>query len=315
MKIGILGTWHVHAQDYAKLTLQHGELIGFFEREESLAQSFLDSMGVDIPRFKTRDELLSGNIDAVIVCSATEDHPGDIIAAARAKKHIFTEKVLALTPEDCKRIADAIHENGVKFTISFPHKYSATSRAIKGVCDSGELGKINYVRFRNCHSGSLYDWLPSHFYSRKQCGGGAMIDLGAHGMYLIDWILGMPSAASSTFTVADDNPKNVDRVEDNAVTVMKYPSGAIAVNETGFVSGQSPIQFEVYGEHGYVRAENDSVEKCTNATNGKIVSVALDAPLPLPIVQFLKGNAPEGCGIEEAKRLTQMMALAYATKA
>ena len=258
---------------------------------------------------------MESDAESAIVCSATCDHAEDIIRIAKAKKNIFTEKVLALKDEDCERIEAAIEENGVSLTISLFQKYIGSRLAVKNVVDSGELGKINYLRFRNCHSGSADDWLPEYFYSREQCGGGAMIDLGAHGMYLTEWILGMPISASSEFTLSCENEsvktKNADSVEDNAVTVMSFEGGAIAVNETGFVSRYSPVTFEVYGENGYVRMENDSVTKCTKATNGVVTEVPVPPSLPLPIEQFLTGNILPGCSIKEAKALTQMMTMAY----
>jgi hypothetical protein len=51
--------------------------------------------------------------------------------------------------------------------------------------------------------------------------------------------------------------------------------------------------------------------KCTAQTNGETVAVALPESLPLPIVQFLKGEILSGCGIKEAKNLTHMMVMAY----
>ena len=105
--------------------------------------------------------------------------------------------------------------------------------------------------------------------------------------------------------------KNRDRVEDNAVTVMTYPNGAIAVGETGFVSANDPVVFEVHGELGYVRMEGDRVVKQTAATAGKAVEVPACAGDPAPIVQFLTGNILPGCGMAEAKALTHMMVMAY----
>ena len=311
MKVALIGVWHVHAPDYTRHALERGEVVGFFERDDALAERYIEKMGRDIPRFSSIEELLASDIDGVIVCSASSDHTSDIIAAAKAKKNIFTEKVLALTDGDCDKIEESLNENGVSLTISLFQKYLAPRIAVKNVCDSGELGKINYLRFRNCHSGSVNDWLPDHFYSAKECGGGAMIDLGAHGMYIADWILGMPESATSTFTVSHENPRNADTVEDNAVTVMKYASGAIAINETGFVSKYSPVTLEVFGEDGYVRMENSSVVKCTLATDGKPVAVELPEAQPLPIVQFLTGDVLCGCGIKEAKNLTHLMVMAY----
>ena len=314
MKIAILGVWHVHAPDYTRRAMAQGEVIGFFERDESLAAGFAGQFP-ELTRYATVEDLLAGEAEGVIVCSATCDHTDDIIRAAKAGKHIFTEKVLALTDEECDAIARAVSESGVNFVISLFQKYIGSRKTVKAVADSGELGKINYLRFRNCHSGSSYNWLPPHFYNARECGGGAMIDLGAHGMYLTDWILGVPVAASSALTLACERADvaaiNKDRVEDNAVTVMSYANGAIAINETGFVSGCGPTVFEVHGENGYVRMENDTVVKCTGATGGKVVEVPLEASDMQPLEQFVTGNILPGCGMEEARALTHLMVMAY----
>lgn len=314
MKIAIFGVWHVHAADYTKTAMELGEVVGFYEENDALAEKFASKF--NIPRFSTPGELLKSDAEGVIVCSASSEHADDIIKIAKAGKHIFTEKVLALTDADCDRIETAVNESGVTFVISLFQKYLGSRMAVKKVASSGELGKLNYMRFRNCHSGSTKDWLPKHFYNEKECGGGAMIDLGAHGMYLTEWILGMPVKASSEFTVSCEiesvKEKNSDRVEDNAVTVMSFENGAIAVNETGFVSNYSPVTLEVFGEDGYVRMVGKRVVKCTKATDGVEVELAVEADRPSPLVQFLTGDILDGCGMKEAKALTHMMTLAYA---
>ena len=313
MKVAVCGVWHVHATDYTKEALARGEVVGFFERDDALAAAFAEKHPV--PRFGSFEELLASDAEGVIVCSATKDHKADIIRIARAGKHIFTEKVLALTDAEAAEIAAEVAKSGVFFTISLFQKYLGSRRAVYEVAKSGELGKINYLRFRNCHSGSVDDWLPRHFYNASECGGGAMIDLGAHGMYLTHWILGMPVSAKSVFTRACSGggalQKNEDGVEDSAVTVMQFADGAIAINETGFVSRISPPVFEVCGEDGYVRMEGDSVVKCSRATEGRCVAVEVSASLPIPIVQFLEQKPLGGCSMEEALALTHMMELAY----
>ena len=313
MKVAIYGVWHVHAPGYTKTAMEHGEVVGFYERNDELAEEF--ARNFQITRFATPEDLLASEAEGVIVCSASSDHAEDMIKIAKAGKHIFTEKVLALTDGECDRIEQAISESGVSFVISLFQKYLGSRRAVKEIAASGELGKLNYMRFRNCHSGSTKNWLPDHFYNAEQCGGGAMIDLGAHGMYLTEWIMGMPVKASSAFTVSCDLPevkaRNRDQVEDNAVTVMSFENGAIAVNETGFVSNYSPVVLEVFGENGFVRMEGNSVVKCTAATEGKTVEVEVKSDLPSPLVQFLTGKVLDGCSIREAKALTHMMVMAY----
>lgn len=313
MKTAIYGAWHVHAPEYTRYAKEYGEVVGVYDADAERRKAFCAELGVK--EFSTPEELLESEAEGVIVCSATSTHAEDIIKIANAKKHIFTEKVLALTDEDCLRVEEAVLKNGVKFVISMFQKYLAPQRTVKKIADSGELGKINFLRFRNCHSGAEDDWLPRHFYDREECGGGAMIDLGAHGMYLAEWILGMPDKYASAFGRACENEsaneKNSDGVEDNAVTVMTYENGCIAINETGFVSGASPLFFEVSGDAGYVRMEGERVIKCTKKTEMQTVEVPNEEAEPLPIIQFLTDSQKPGCSIEEAKKLTHMMVKAY----
>lgn len=312
MRTAVCGVWHVHAPEYTQRAIELGQVVGFYEPDDAMAESFQKMF--DLPRFDTLEQMLSSDAEGVIVCSATSRHPDLMVRIADAGKHIFTEKVLALTTEDCLKIQEAVDRNGVRFVISLPQKFTAPQKTVKAVADTGELGKINYLRYRNCHSGSTKNWLPPHFYNAEQCGGGAMIDLGAHGMYLTHWFLGIPVSASSAFTVAHDTAFNVDGVEDNAVTVMACEGGAIAVNETGFVSDYSPQVLEVFGESGYVKMVNGKVVKCSALTGGKEVEVPLVAASESPITQFLTGEVLAGCGMEEARALTRLMEMAYAGK-
>lgn len=311
MKIAVCGTWHVHAPGYADVVtkVDGAELIGVYEENEQWKRAFAEKYS--ITAYDTFEDLLNSDADGVIVCSSSDTHADYMVRLAKAKKHIFTEKVLALTVEDCERVKNAVDENGVRFVISLVHKYRDYGVTLKKIVDSGELGKINYMRVRNCHSGSINDWLPSHFYDEKQCGGGAMIDLGAHGMYLAHWIMGLPKKYSSSFNVWDNNPKNASKLEDNAVTVMSYEDGGVAVNETGFVSACDPLIIEISGDKGYAVYNIGKVYKKTRDTDNKFTMVDAEASKPSPLEQFLSGNILYGCGMEEAIDLTKMMVGAY----
>ena len=309
MKVALCGAWHVHAEGYFDRAAVLGEIAGVWDADPERCREFAEKKGVKA--FASFEELLESDAQGVIVATATDLHTELIVRLAEAGKHIFTEKVLALSDEDCDRIARAVEENHVNFVISLPQKYVGSRMAVQKIAASGELGKLNYLRFRNCHSGSVDNWLPSHFYDLKQCGGGAMIDLGAHGMYLTDWICGAPDSYRSVFTLANENERNRDRVEDNAVTVMGYENGCIAINETGFVSKGCPAMLEVGGDRGYVRMDDRGIVKSTATTGYEAVAVEPEPDLPSPIDQFLTGRILPGCGIAEAVRLTHMMVMAY----
>ena len=313
MKVALCGAWHVHATNYASeaLKTEGVEFLGLWENDPALLERFL-KVFPDTHVFASFDELLQSDADGVIVCTSSDTHADDIIKIADSKKNIFTEKVLALKVADCLRVKEAVEKNGVEFSISLVWKSRAGIRTVKKLADNGSLGDINYMRFRNCHNGSIAGWLPEHFFNPVQCGGGAMIDLGAHGMYLIDWIMGEPMKYSSAFTLFDSNEKNVGALEDNAVTVMTYADGKIAVNETGFISAKDPVVLEVSGTKGYARClMGETVEICAECTDGKLINAELEAPLPDPINQFLTESVHGECGMDEAIRLTKIMEGAY----
>ncbi len=310
MRVAILGAWHVHAPQYTDMAKKMGEVVGVYDENPGFRASLAKDF--DIPEFSSLDELLASNCEGVIVCAPTNKHTDFIIAAANAGKHIFTEKVLALTVEDCIRIKEAVEKNGVRFAISFPWKSEPAFMAMKKAVDDGLVGKVNYLRFRNCHDGSTNHWLPAHFYNEEECGGGAMIDLGAHGMYLTDWILGEPETYSSAFTHfcrdEKDAELNPSAIEDNAVTVMSFESGAIAVNETGFVSLGCPLTLEIGGEKGYLTG---TLGKATFTGSDGHYDLELPERRKHPLAYFLEGVPAEGCGMNEAVALTKMMVGAY----
>lgn len=307
-KVAFLGLWHVHAPGYYECAVAaECEVVGVYDDDKERLEAFCRENGVRA--FASEEELCASEADGVVVGNATCNHVESIIKVANAGKDIFTEKVLAFTVEDCLRVKEAVERNGVQFVIGLVHKSLPLPKTLKSVVDSGELGRINYVRVRNCHNASisLQPWLPEYFYSKEQCGGGAMIDLGAHGMYLCQWILGLPETYSSTFTHCYGA-----EVEDNAITVMSYKNGAIAVNETGFVTNFDPMTFDVWGEKGRVFFQGGKVYKATLDTDGAIVEVPFtEDKEPMTIYQFLYNEVRPGYGIDEAIDLTKMMVGAY----
>lgn len=311
MKIAVVGAWHVHTMEYAETIQKHpaAELACLWDDDHQRGKATAEKLG--IPFVADLETIWNDNtIDGVQITAATAQHTEILLAAARAKKHIFTEKVLTLTNEDAQKIAEAVKAAGITFTISYPHKTWPTLKAAKAILDSGKLGRITYARVRNAHNGSSADWLPPHFYDETQTGGGAMIDLGAHPMYTLSWLMGKPVSVVSQFTQVTNRG-----VEDNAVSVLEFEGGAIGVSETGFVTTGNPYVLELSGTEGSLMVHNDTLEVACKDTAGKLLPCTdLPAADPLPLNAWLdalngQGEAPNG--IDEAVELTRFMAAAY----
>ncbi|CAI6085890.1 Gfo/Idh/MocA family protein [Cohnella sp. JJ-181] len=283
IRIGMLSYWHVHAEDYTKQVLGHPdtEIAAIWDELPARGAEKAEKYGV--PFIADLDELLAReDIDAVVVDAPTNMHRDVMVKAARAGKHIFTEKVVAPTVAEAGEIEAAVREAGVKFAVSLPRLYDGYTQSILEVIASGKLGQLTLARVRLSHNGSTADWLPQHFYSKEQCGGGALIDLGCHPVYLVRKFLGLPETVSATFGYASGR-----EVEDNAVAVFSYPNGAIGIAEAGFVNSHSPFSIELHGTDGtllygfpeekiLLRTNSDAEKAWTEIPVGDRVPYAFD---------------------------------------
>lgn len=311
LKIAMVGAWHVHAGGYARQinNFPDAKVTCVWDDNKERGEKFADEFSCTF--FEDYDKLLSSDIDAIAVCTSTDIHREIIVKAAKAKKHIFTEKVLALTNEDAAAIADAIRENDVKFVISYSHIPNDAVQTVHEIVSSGKIGRITYARMRNTHSGSVDNWLPPHFYDIKECGGGAMIDLGAHPMYILAWLLGRPVSVSSVFTEITGHS-----VEDNAVSVLRFPDGAIGVSETGFVSRSDKNGIEVSGTNGFIRQSGNEVYAALKEEDNEWKKIDItERKMPSPLAYFLgilSGDEDKNLyNIDDAILLTEIMEAAY----
>jgi 1,5-anhydro-D-fructose reductase (1,5-anhydro-D-mannitol-forming) len=246
IRVAMLSFWHVHAADYAKQAAEHPEteIVAVWDEIPERGRKEAEERGVRF--YENLDELLARtDIDAVIVDTPTNRHRDVMVAAAKAGKHIFTEKVIAPTLKEAEEIVSAVEASGVKLTVSLPRLNDGYTLAIQNILDRGLLGRLTQVRVRLAHNGATAGWLPEHFYNLEQCGGGAMIDLGCHPMYLTRLFLGMPEKVSASYGYVTGK-----RVEDNAVTILQYANGALGIVEAGIVNAFSPFTIEVHGTEG-----------------------------------------------------------------
>ncbi len=288
IKVALLSRWHVHADDYAR-NAQANENMSIeliWDEEVERGEEWAKELGV--PFEKDLETVLSNpNIDAVIVNTPTNLHKEVIIAAAKHKKHIFTEKVLAFTVEDSEAIYQAVQDAGVELMVSLPRlTENHFLYAEKSIID-GWVGKVTMVRCRFAHSGGVppegqqYGWLPARFYDKEQAGGGAMMDLGAHPIYLTNRLAGKAKGVYARL-----QQENSTTVDDNSALLVDYESGALGIIETSFVSEGSPFQLEVYGTEGTLRMSDDNIT--INSKNVESGELTEELPaLPMPMIQWI----------------------------
>jgi predicted dehydrogenase len=275
IKVAVLGFWHVHAAEYAARAQQHPdtELVAVWDDDPARGRAGADAIGASF--VEDFDDLLArDDIDAVTVTTATTAHHALMLRAARAGKHIFTEKLLAPTVAEAEEIIAAADQAAIALVVSLPRLYHGYTRAIADQLGEERLGKLTYSRIRLSHDGAIAGWLPDRFYDPQAAVGGALSDLGCHPVYLTQLFLGaLPATVSATYASFTRR-----QIEDQAVVTLGYPNGAIGVVETGFLSSD-PFSIEIHGTSGslaYQSTENSLRIRGAGSDGWQTLSVPAD---------------------------------------
>ncbi len=311
----MLSKWHVHAPGYANQLKNSGKVAikAVWDDDVSRGKAWADELGAEfIPDLNVL--LARGDIDAVFCDAPTTAHKDLILAAAKAGKHIFTEKALCPTVADCMEVKKAVEEAGVIFTISFPERFAPIFKFAQRMIAEGAFGRISTIRRRKAHSGVSGNWLPAYWFEEKDAAGGAMMDLGCHPMYDLAYFGGKVKRITGMF-----NAPLGSKVDENAVAIAEFENGIIGIAETGFMSYASPDVFEIYGTEGTLIAYGSDVKfrsaKLAPYTNDWI-RPTLPEGGPSPILQFVdaciaKSASPALCTVDDAIDLTRMLENAY----
>jgi len=316
VKIGMLSFAHVHANGYAKQVIENerAELVSVWDDDEGRGKKAAENYKV--PFHSDLDKILASDIDAVVVNASTDLHPEVMTAAAKAGKHIFTEKALAITVEGCDKIIAAVKKAGVKFMISLPSRCGKDLLLAKKAVDDGILGDITFGRGRVAHSASLDKWFSGDsawFIDKKKAGGGALFDLGCHRMDVIRWMMGEPKKLMAIITNMSDNYV----IDDNSATIIEFANKGIGVVDVAFVHRSGPNPFELYGTEGSLTMGAGPLSLTSRKlSEDAIKDYIANAPqgLPSAMQQWLNAiidGTPMTITIEDGRNLTELLQAAY----
>lgn len=221
-----------------------------------------------------KDLIVRENVDLIDINAPSDAHKEIALAAAKAGKHIFCEKPLALTLADSREMLQAAEDAGVTHMVGFNYRFSPAVRLAKKLVESGRLGKIYHFR-----AWFLQDWIidpefPLVWRLQKEiAGSGSHGDLGAHLIDLAHFLVGdvkevigmsetfikeRPLAAEMTGLSAKgdkDAPKGKVTVDDATLFLARFDNGALGSFEaTRFAAGhRSTNSFEINGSLGSVK--------------------------------------------------------------
>ncbi|MCX7886063.1 MAG: Gfo/Idh/MocA family oxidoreductase, partial [Verrucomicrobiae bacterium] len=145
-KVGIVGYgWaagaHIAAINAGKL----GQVTAVCSSRKLDAKELSAQHGCPLKTYTDYGAMLADpDIQVVSICSYHRHHKDQIVAAARAGKHIIAEKPLAQDLAGLREVERAVREAGVTLCVCFEIRFAEQFRITRALIDSGKLGKLHY---------------------------------------------------------------------------------------------------------------------------------------------------------------------------
>lgn len=221
------------------------------------------------------------DIDVVYVITPTATHRDFSVRAARAGKHVWCEKPMAMTPTECQDIIDACDEAGVKLAIGYRMLHEPNTRQLINFTKEKTYGELTGAKAYAGYGGSP----PPRDYWRGQrdMGGGALYDMGVYTVNGLRYGTQMdPVAVLEASQDRMDGPNGVDLT---TTYTLEFPGGLIAPAKTSTVENVNLLRVEA--ERGWYEV---SPMQTYTGVRGKTSDGKILGP-PVPNQQSLQMDA------------------------
>jgi myo-inositol 2-dehydrogenase/D-chiro-inositol 1-dehydrogenase len=287
LSIGLIGAGRIgclHA-DHLSSRVRAARLLMVADPCVEAARSCAQRYG--IPRYCSdyREVLSAREIEAVVICSPADTHARLIEEAARAGKHIFCEKPLALDLPSIDGALKAVEEAGVKLQVGFNRRFDASYRRVRQAIEEGEIGSPLLL-----HIVSRDPAPPAPQY--LQASGGLFLDMAIHDFDMARFLLGQEAVEVFALAHSIGEPAVAETGDvAHAVVMLRFADGVIATisNSRRAVYGYDQ-RVEVLGSAGRIATGN---EYPNTAFISDARSVRRDLPLHFFMERYAESFARE----------------------
>jgi UDP-N-acetyl-2-amino-2-deoxyglucuronate dehydrogenase len=263
IRIGLVGCGRIAKNHFGAIEA-HGadvELAAVCDTDPQRLREASETHGV--PGYSDLGALLEGaNVDLVVLCTPSGLHPSQTIQAARARRHIMTEKPMATRWSDGIDMVKECDAAGVRLFVVKQNRRNATLQLLKNAVAAGRFGRIYMATINVFWSRpqSYYD--SAAWRGTWEFDGGALMNQASHYVDLVDWLVGPVESVQAYVATLERNIQ----VEDTATVGVRWRSGALgSINVTMLAY---PKNFEgsitVLGEKGTVRIGGVAVNQITH---------------------------------------------------
>ncbi len=287
----------------------NSQLVAVTSADPAMTKSFAERDGVP-KAYETSEQLVAdADVDAVYVATPPSSHKPLSLIVAKAGKHVYVEKPMAMRFEECREIVDVCAQQGVRLYVAFYRRAMPRFLKIKEWIDSGAIGEVRNVRAVQHQPPAPEDLSRATLPWRLKpevSGGGKFLDMGIHELDLFDFLFG---AIEEVHGIASNQAGLYD-VEDTVTATWRHASGVQGYGSWCYVCGHGEDFVEIVGSKGRISFEFFSDKPLTliNESGTQTADIPnpphVQQPFIQSIVDDLNGVAPCPGNVESAVRST-----------
>lgn len=209
--------------------------------------------GKNIYSYDTFDSIKDNPaVDVVYIVLPVGLHAEYTLRAAKAGKHVLTEKPMANTPEDCQKMIDACKKANVKLMVAYRAQYEPFNLDAIARIRKGELGKVMQI---TADHGRIVDptgdKADTWRVQKKLAGGGSLMDLGIYSLNATRYLTGEEPVEVTALEMSDKADPRFKEVEDRIHFTLRFPSGILATCTSSY-STEGVKRYRVFGEKAWL---------------------------------------------------------------
>jgi len=253
VKVGIIGSGFeadIHAASF-KMVSGESEVVAVASPTAAHAAALASRYGIPRVFADYREMLRERDIEMVTIAAPNQLHAQMTADCAHAGKHVVCEKPLAMTVEECEQMIHVTRQAGVLLLYAEELFFTPKYLKAKQMADDGAFGKVHLVKQSEKHFGPHSEW----FWDVNRCGGGALMDLGCHGIAFCYWFLGRPAIKSVYCQLGTYVHSDKTQGDDESCCILEFEGGALGIVENSWSRrGGMDDRVEVYGSDGVTYA-------------------------------------------------------------
>lgn len=259
-------------------------------------------------------------IEAIAICVPAKLHVEMGLAAVDAGKHLFIEKPLALTVEDCDQLIKRAVDVPLKIMLGFNTRWHRLVRQARLLFRQGAFGQLEVVRsVLTSYHGDLPDWRK-----RRNSGGGVLFEMAMHHFdlwrYLLNEEIEEINAHTRTGTWEDETATVTARLGSGALASATFAECSGQENALEIIGRAGSLKVSFYRFDGLEMATPSDIPGSFSSRIKGLIHFAKELPRAIPklrqggewrqsyveewrhFVSSVRTGEPVACGLEDGRR-------------